>query len=648
MITYNVLYFVSLGTCPHDYDDPNICIAFFRSMYPVWLGETISCAALWFSVMIMSFYGLADKKWMLICIINYICLFFYQSGTVWEDHGGLNRMIMTIAVTILFLIYSIGNFFRKVYQYSLKVFTMVLIVITIGATIFYIKSIKYSCENWEKGLGGKQIINDENLCHIPIPTYCELGTRDNWIDFTKLTYECDLTRTYLNKEMLHPDLQDRENLTVVGFPRTERFPDHIRADKYLYRPYIRERIIDMNDESIPKEVKDNIEFTVDISDPEHHKLNIELKPNITKAEEQRKLREKIIKKEKAEGTYDSRIDKNVLILYIDNISRAHFYRKMPKTAEWLSQFVDNPQSKFTTYQYFRYHSVYFNTIFNNNALYYGEIEHVNDTSQNLFDSYSKNGYITGHFKDSCDTISNSINDPNMKLHEWDHLGGGICCDTNYDDQDFRSLTVFVGKASAVRRCLYGRNMHEIQMDYLKQFWAAYPNNRKFFRTHLSEAHELVGELVKYMDEDMRDLLQHFYDMGYLEDTFLTLVADHGAHALTLRFPAFPDNSRYIENYYPILFHVTKNDIPETNRKFLASNEQSFISSHDIYSTFKTIAENKRSTSKYVESYPYIMEQVPETHDCSNSTVFLAHCWCRHDIDHLHERIDAKGLFYAKV
>lgn len=124
----------------------------------------------------------------------------------------------------------------------------------------------------------------------------------------------------------------------------------------------------------------------------------------------------------------------------------------------------------------------------------------------------------------------------------------------------------------------------------------------------------MGELVKYIDQDITDLLQFFYDRGYLEDTLITIVSDHGAHALTLRFPAFPDNSRYVENYYPVLFHIVKNDIPDENLKFMRSNEQSFISSFDFYATMKSIAENKRSTSAYVASYPYHMEQIPEAND----------------------------------
>lgn len=91
---------------------------------------------------------------------------------------------------------------------------------------------------------------------------------------------------------------------------------------------------------------------------------------------------------------------NVLILYFDNLSRAHFFRKLPKTAEWISEFVDNQQSQYSTFQYFRYHSAYYNTLYSNDGMYLGEVGPLNDTTQNVFDSYSQNGYITGFFKDS--------------------------------------------------------------------------------------------------------------------------------------------------------------------------------------------------------------------------------------------------------
>lgn len=162
--------------------------------------------------------------------------------------------------------------------------------------------------------------------------------------------------------------------------------------------------------------------------------------------------------------------------------------------------------------------------------------------------------------------------------------------------------------------MYGKAVHELQIDYLKQFWEAYPDNRKLFRTHFSEAHEILGQLILHIDDDIHDMLDYFYKMGYLDDTMLIVMSDHGAHSVTLKIPLFPDNSRYIENYLPLLIHLTPRDVPKEGLEFLKSNEQSFISSHDVYATLRTIAENKRVESPTARSYPYVIEQIPEEND----------------------------------
>lgn len=199
--------------------------------------------------------------------------------------------------------------------------------------------------------------------------------------------------------MLNQTKEVHKSYTYLGFPRTENYSNQLKANKVYYKTYVRENMIDFNDPNVPQEIKDSSEFVLDLTNPETTTLNLKVKPNATRAEEQKKLREKIIKKEKKDGTYENRFDKNVMILYFDNLSRAHFYRKLPKTAQWFSKFTSN-EKELTTTQYFRYHSVYYNTLWSNNAMYYGEIKNLKNTSQNVFDSYSENGYITGFFKDA--------------------------------------------------------------------------------------------------------------------------------------------------------------------------------------------------------------------------------------------------------
>ena len=196
-----------------------------------------------------------------------------------------------------------------------------------------------------------------------------------------------------------PDhLKNKTDLKTIGFQRAENYDITHRLGLDLLMSTVRDQVVDMDDPEVPQEIKDSIEFTVDMSNPHKHQLNVNLKKNEARAREQQILRQKILAKDKLEGKTD-RIDKNVFILYIDNLSRANFKRRLPKVTEWLSQFVDNDQNSLELFQFFRYHSVYYNTKKNNNALWFGQVGLVKEMSSNVFDEFSKSGYVTGFIKD---------------------------------------------------------------------------------------------------------------------------------------------------------------------------------------------------------------------------------------------------------
>lgn len=171
-----------------------------------------------------------------------------------------------------------------------------------------------------------------------------------------------------------------------------------------------------------------------------------------------------------------------------------------------------------------------------------------------------------------------------------------------------------GRNSQYKRCLYGKGLQEIQFEYLTQFWEAYPDVRKFFRTSVSYAHEFTGELIKYADDDFVNLLQNFYEKGYLDDTQVILLADHGAHFLTMRTNVFPDDSRRIENALPVLVHITPRNIPTKNMENLKVNQQRFVNSHDIYATLKSFAVGQTASSTEVIDYSFFHEELPKGRD----------------------------------
>ena len=96
----------------------------------------------------------------------------------------------------------------------------------------------------------------------------------------------------------------------------------------------------MDDPDISQTVKDNIEFVIDLTNDNDHLLTVQLKKNEARAQEAKDIRQKVIEQDKLTNNTD-RIDKDVLIFYMDNISRVHFHRKMKKLDKWLNQYADD-------------------------------------------------------------------------------------------------------------------------------------------------------------------------------------------------------------------------------------------------------------------------------------------------------------------
>lgn len=151
-------------------------------------------------------------------------------------------------------------------------------------------------------------------------------------------------------------------------------------------------------------------------------------------------------------------------------------------------------------EYFRYHSLAPWTSININAMFYGSRANLTDDSRLVFQYFSDNGYITGQFVDECILESIAFYEnkpPSFPNYRFDHNAANIACDPNFDTSNDMDIVLDKGRNTHFRRCLYGQNLFEIQLEYVKQFWDAYPDVRKVFRTRFNENHEATGELIKY-------------------------------------------------------------------------------------------------------------------------------------------------------
>jgi len=102
---------------------------------------------------------------------------------------------------------------------------------------------------------------------------------------------------------------------------------------------------------------------------------------------------------------------NMLVLIIDSLSRAHFFRKMPKTANYFEKFF-NDQNKFSAYQFFRYHGVREHHTANLIALRYDDREYWEALHpwERFENNYKDEGYITATASAKCEVDEIDLED----------------------------------------------------------------------------------------------------------------------------------------------------------------------------------------------------------------------------------------------
>jgi len=187
-----------------------------------------------------------------------------------------------------------------------------------------------SCKQWKYGLGESKI-DKSSRCEIDIPSICYIDLLDNisdisWLigdDCTKFTnsdYDLYAEQLKLN----NPKFNSTKR---IGFPRSEHYniTDRIHTD-INYK--VLSELFDMDDPSVPDSIKNKTEIIIDYTGNKS-KVIIDVKRDEDLAKRRMGIYEK---------NPNALIAKNFLIIYIDAVSRRHFFRKLPKSVEWLNKY----------------------------------------------------------------------------------------------------------------------------------------------------------------------------------------------------------------------------------------------------------------------------------------------------------------------
>ena len=396
---------------------------------------------------------------------------------------------------ILFLLLLFINLFIIILLKSIiclfkikdKIFIIKLILITVLFLIYNLNFPNFVCDDWEKGLNNTFIYNNEEVygCQIRMPKFCQYKVFSPYQDYTKI-FRINCSKKKLNAREVILKKSNSPYITkdtkIFGFPPTNKGSVACEEglDDNLIKEYVVGNIFDIennfNNFSEP-------EILVDFSKDSSGELILDLKYNDSLSKERKKL-------ENINNPYSN----NILIIFLDSVSRRNSIRQLNKTLKFFENFISYegnfnpkyPEENFHSFQFFKYHSFDGNTPGNFPRLFYGNgMEAKNMVRINKY--FKENGYITNYCshpckKDSARTFHN-ITPSELYDHQM------LLCDPN--------LSRYY---KPTRKCLYGKDDIGFLFDYSEQFWRKYKTNRKFSMLIIDSAHEGTGEVLKYLDE----------------------------------------------------------------------------------------------------------------------------------------------------
>ena len=534
--------------------------------------------------------------WIIFFILIIFELIYRDTGDSFLRHGLINLSSLfillflgeLIILTLILIIYILKS--KKFYN-----LTQFFIIIFLLFNLIYSNTKeKYYCHDWAKSLNDTYINNNETIysCSIIIPNnYCLIDILAPLLDFSKLfNINCNKRKEeekYLLKQI--SNLNNTENIMKIGYPITIGKDEEIKGRPAMYSDtllyFVKNNLINLEQENQKKMFENNKkpEVYVDFTKDSYGKIDIKI--NFSK-----KLSDKRL--ELGKNTNSN----NILFIFLDNLSRVHFYRQFKKTSKFLKTFLsfegfstkENPEQKYHGFEFIKYHNFQTATLHNAIPMFSGVYYKGENRMISIVKNMKEIGYITGNVQDICHKELMSIGSlENYSFIEFDHEYAAPNCDPNVYKYGFG---FFSGENGMLRKCLYGKDSIEYSFEYGKKFWMAYRNNKKFLRIVNTYAHEYSGEKAKYSDNALYNFLNDLYLSEQLRNTTIFIAGDHGFALMGFYKLLNPKDWR-IEQSMPIFILLVpdkKNITYEEEYSEVIKNQQNLITPFDIYYTLRDI------------------------------------------------------------
>ena len=602
-----ILYKISLTGCKKtEYE----CVSEERVKFFYKLGVITLISSVLYAI--LTKFLIKYKKWLSLLIYSLIYLYqvFSNKGEGMEHHGRFNMLGFFLFFSISFIILRIlqsfyEHFLQKKYKKLIIIFSIIFTTITTFLIVH-----RAACKDFNKGLGGYQLINNRSLdaCYIGKPKTCDIPiySKISLFDYSRLIPSCKNRRNdkkkfikYLNE--INPNLTVPNN--TYYFPNTNIF-NYIESDwGNMYLSVFK------NISGVKKEgTHDQFWLTFDENDKGH--ISIDIPYNKTLVEKQRRLAK------------NNRVKfENVYAIYIDSLSRKHFQRKLKKTTKLLDFLIRNRNIKFNqeeysiyemendinAYQFFKYHSFGYNTPPNYGPMFFGITPFSLNQSKSIMEQFSNKGYITATAVNSCAREAFNIwpNFHHVNFYPSDYEGSSIFCDPHFFIPNDRYSYKY-GINSKVRRCFYERDTGEYILEFILKFLETYKNERKFFRLISNDAHEGTMELIKYFDDHLHEFLIEVFTKYFDEKTLIIFLSDHGG-SLVSAYEFLMSEDKNFEKVLGFLFVLLPKN--STYNKIVEYNEQRFVTPYDIFGTFIDILYKKDKRPNFYFNGQSLLEKI---------------------------------------
>lgn len=564
-------YIISLIGC--EKGEENACVTDFIVEF-VLEGVIVIINGLIISINICLIYSKIIKVYHIFYIVLYysiICSITFDFTLL--NHGGYNFFFLIFFI-LLFLFLEVVIYILYLIYKKKKIYFFITASILILFPIFIdlLLTINYDCKDFLMAMNGTKLINLEDAgCNFTKPPNCRMDFYYPFFNFSKL-----IKFDFGSKSNFLMDKRNKEELknsNKFGIPRISHFGREINFfDKDFLMSYVQNNTIDMEKEYIFNDtfLKPEIEIWFD----EKKKGTVHI--NVTKNESLIKERKKLENK--------NSLFENVLILYIDAVSRNRFKSALPKTAKFIEQFMkynneDAEKRKYKSFQFLKYHTVGVFTQSCVQPMMYGN-SMFSGTGIPITKYLKQNGYITAMITDQCVFElffdRENLYTYNVTADNFDHSNTPLYCDQNYFGILFRGVNSFF------RRYLYGKETFEYNFEYAKQFWNNYKDSRKYLTVASMQAHESTSNVLGYMDNSLYEFCNYMYENKLLKNTAVIFVSDHGLHISAI-YAVLSGKNYFHERSIPFLF-ILYEDNNKVPKEEIYNNQLKFVTSYDIYET----------------------------------------------------------------